>query len=141
VGDAGPLDVVVVPGTVDVGAATGDPALVAAVERLAAGAPLTASVCTGAFLLASAGVLEGRDWTTHWEDVDLLAERLAARGGGHGRGVRDVRWVDAGPIVTGAGLTSGIAMSLHLVARLAGLDLAARTARQLDHDWSPAPAR
>lgn len=141
VADAGPLDVVVVPGTVDVDAATGDPALVAAIERLAAGAPLTASVCTGSFLLASAGLLEGRDWTTHWEDVGLLAERLAARGDGHGRGVRDVRWVDAGPIVTGAGLSSGIAMSLHLVNRLAGRELAARTARQLDYDWSPDPAR
>jgi transcriptional regulator GlxA family with amidase domain len=134
-GDAGRLDVVVVPGTIDVDAATGDPGLLDAIRRLAAAADVTASVCTGAFLLAEVGLLDGRPWTTHWEDVDLLAGRLDPDGA-----VRGPRWVDAGEVVTAAGLSSGLAMALHLVDRLAGRDLAERTARQLDYDWRPEPA-
>ena len=136
VADSGPLDVVVVPGTIDVDAAVGDERLLAAIDGLAGATDLTASVCTGAFLLAAAGVLDGRPWTTHWEDVDLLAERIGERGA-----VRDVRWVDAGEVVTAGGLSSGIAMALHLVDRFAGRDLAERTARQLDYDWRTAAAR
>ena len=136
VANSGPLDVVVVPGTIDVDAAVGDERLLAAIDGLAGATDLTASVCTGAFLLAAAGVLDGRPWTTHWEDVDLLAERI-----GEGGAVRDVRWVDAGEVVTAGGLSSGIAMALHLVDRFAGRDLAERTARQLDYDWRTAAAR
>jgi len=133
--EAGRLDVLVVPGTIDVDRALADRDLVESVGRLAAGAELTSSVCTGAFLLAEAGLLSGHRWTTHWEDIDLLAERYGLDGG-----VRGVRWVDAGPVVTGAGLSSGIAMALHLVDRLAGRALAERTARQLDTDWDAAGA-
>ena len=132
---AADLDVVIVPGTVDVDAALGDAALAArgpGADRRHG--PLTASVCTGAFLLADAGVLDGRPWTTHWEDVDALAHRLGDEGARRG-----VRWVDDGDVVTTAGLTSGIAMALHLVDRLCGRALAVRTARQLDHPWHPDP--
>jgi transcriptional regulator GlxA family with amidase domain len=128
----GPLDVLVVPGTVDIAAVRADDELVAAIAQLARTSDLTASVCTGAFLLASVGLLDGRPWTTHWEDVDLLAQDL-----GEGAAVRGVRWVDAGDVVTGAGLSSGVDMALHLVDRLAGRDLAERTARQIDHRWRP----
>jgi transcriptional regulator GlxA family with amidase domain len=136
VADCGRLDVLILPGTIDVDAATGDAALLDAVEQLAGASGLTASVCTGAFLLADAGLLDGRHWTTHWEDVDLLVRRLGPDGA-----VRDVRWVDVGEVVTAAGLSSGIAMALHLVDRLAGRELAERTAHQLDYDWRPDPAR
>lgn len=129
---AGSLDVLIVPGTIDVGGALDDAALLAAIDRLAAASDITASVCTGAFLLADVGLLDGRPWTTHWEDVDGLAGTLGETGA-----VRDLRWVDAGEVVTGAGLSSGIAMALHLVDRLAGRDLAVRTARQIDYDWQP----
>lgn len=127
---AGPLDVLVVPGTIALDAATADGELIATVARLAAASQVTASVCTGAFLLAEAGLLAGRRWTTHWEDVDLLARRLGSEGA-----TREVRWVDEGTVVTAAGLSSGIAMALHLVERLAGAELAHRTARQIDYDW------
>ena len=92
-----------------------------------------ASVCTGALLLAQAGVLDGLSATTHWEDLDeLRALRPAVN-------VRDgVRWVDEGDIVTSAGISAGIDMSLHLVERLHSRDLALRTARQMDYDWKDA---
>jgi transcriptional regulator GlxA family with amidase domain len=142
VADCGPLDVIVVPGTVDADAATGDAELVDAVRRLAASSDLTTSVCTGAFLLAAADLVGDRPWTTHWEDIDALAARLGSGtgdddGDGGTRGVRNVRWVDAGDVVTAAGLSSGIAMALHLVDRLAGRELAERTARQIDYPWRP----
>jgi transcriptional regulator GlxA family with amidase domain len=121
-----------------VDAATGDSELVDAVRRLADSSDLTASVCTGAFLLASADLVGDRPWTTHWEDIDALAARLGPGAGDGGvRGVRGVRWVDSGDVVTAAGLSSGIAMALHLVDRLAGRDLAERTARQIDYPWRP----
>lgn len=92
---------------------------------------ITASVCTGAFLLAKTGLLDGKSATTHWEDISDLramfpsisvAERL--------------RWVDEGNIVSSAGISAGIDMSLHLVERLHGRRLAERTARQLEFDWT-----
>ncbi|MFV0633948.1 DJ-1/PfpI family protein [Demequina sp.] len=132
---AASYDVVVVPGTIDVAAALADTVLDAAITRLIGGAGLTTSVCTGAFFLARAGVLDGVAATTHWEDVDAL------RAAGVSGAVDGVRWADAGDVITSGGLTSGMHMALHVVARVEGEDLAARTARQLDMDWSPDPAR
>lgn len=129
---AGPVDLVVVPGTIDVDAALADRAVGDAVSALLGSAPLVASVCTGAFLLASAGALDGLRATTHWEDLDALRET------GRVAGVeRDVRWVDEGQVVTSGGLTSGVHMALHLVARDFGVEHAERTARQLQQPWDP----
>lgn len=128
----GPVDIVLIPGTIDVAAALADPSIVAAVKDLTAAAPLATSVCTGAFLLADAGVLEGKAVTTHWEDLDLLAGTAQT-----GEVMRGVRWVDEGSVVTSGGLTSGIHMALHLVARDYGVDHAERTARQLAQPWDP----
>ena len=123
------------PGTTDIDGALADDALLTSIARLREHSAIVASVCTGAFLLARLGLLTDRAWTTHWEDVDTLAQTL-----GPGGARREVRWVDEGAEVTAAGLSSGIAMSLHLVDRLAGRDLAERTARQLDYTWDPAGA-
>ena len=127
-----PVDLALVPGTIDVASALGDQRIVDAVRSLVGMSPVVASVCTGAFLLADAGVLAGKSATTHWEDIDLLR--------GHGRTgavERGVRWVDEGAVVTSGGLTSGIHMALHMVARDYGVDHAVRTAKQLDQPWDP----
>ncbi len=127
VADAGHLDVLVVPGAIDLDAATPD----AAIRELAARSEVLASVCTGAFLLQRTGLVGDRVVTTHWEDVDLLAAT--------GAEVRDdVRWVDSGTLVTSGGISSGIAMALHLVERYADRALAEATARQIDHVWTEA---
>lgn len=126
-------DLLLVPGGV-VDAEAADAAFVGWVRERAAQARITASVCTGAFVLAAAGLLEGRRATTHWEDVADLRARHP------GVDVVDgPRWVDEGAVVTSAGIAAGIAMSLHLVARLAGADLAHATARQMDVPWSEQP--
>ncbi|WP_062381710.1 DJ-1/PfpI family protein [Demequina pelophila] len=132
----GVCDVIVVPGTVDVACALADSTLVAAIETLSGRAAVTSSVCTGAFLLARAGLLDGLEATTHWEDLADLASCGEVAGV-----VPGVRWVDEGAVVTAGGLASGLHMALHLVARLHSVELARRTARQLDVDWDPAPAR
>jgi transcriptional regulator GlxA family with amidase domain len=129
--DAGGLDVLIVPGAVRIDDVLADSALVRAIREVSAGTPVVGSVCTGAFVLGSLGLLEGRPWTTHWEDVEDLAGRLK----GAGAGEAWVRWVDAGEVVTSGGLSSGIAMALHLVDRFAGRDLALRTARQIEYEW------
>jgi len=91
---------------------------------------LVASVCTGAFLLAEAGVLSSGPVTTHWEDISDLRKRYP------GLTVQEsIRWVDQGSVVTSAGISAGIDMSLHLVSRLHSLELAEKTARQMEFDW------
>jgi len=93
-------------------------------------AQLTASICTGAFLLAKAGLLEGKSATTHWEDINDL--RVMFRD----LDIQEqIRWVDEKEIVTSAGISAGIDMSLHLIERLMNRDLAIKTARQMEFDW------
>ena len=93
--------------------------------------PLIASVCTGAFLLAKAGVLVDQQVTTHWEDILDLRTMFPAL-----NVVEDVRWVDHGNRVSSAGISAGIDMSLYLVSRLHSAELARRTARQMQFDWT-----
>ena len=102
------------------------------VASVGAQAQLVASVCTGAFLLAQAGAIQQETVTTHWEDIaDLRRDfpNLTV--------VENTPWVDQGRIVTSAGISAGIGMSLHLVSRLHSLELATRTARQMEFDWLP----
>jgi transcriptional regulator GlxA family with amidase domain len=82
------------------------------------------------FVLAVAGIVTTEEVTTHWEDVDELLTRFPDL-----RVRRDVRWVDQGRVVTSAGISAGIDMSLYLVQRLASFELAEATARQMDYDW------
>lgn len=124
------LDVLLVPGAIDLDGALAAPALVDAVRDAAGTVPVLASVCTGAFVLGRADLLAGRAWTTHWEDVDALADEV-------GDGGRRARWVDDGEVVTGGGLSCGLDLGLHLVDRYAGRELAVVTARQVDHVWDP----
>ena len=124
-----------VPGGVVEGAMT-CPHTLAWVRHLHAASAHTASVCTGAFILAAAGVLTTQRVTTHWEDQADLQRQFPALQVQSG-----VRWVEAdhGRTITSAGISAGMDMSLHLVATMAhsaGLDghtLAARTAHQMEY--------
>jgi len=94
-------------------------------------AKLVASVCTGAFLLAEAGVLENHKVTTHWEDIPDLKKGYPKL-----EVLENRRWVDEGTIITSGGISAGIDMSLHLVSKIHGLELAERTAKQMEFDWT-----
>ena len=92
---------------------------------------ITASVCTGAFLLTEAGLLDGLEVTTHWEDIPDLQRNypnLRVRKG--------IRWIEQGKLFTAAGISAGIDMSLELVSRLASAELAERTATQMEYTWN-----
>ena len=89
---------------------------------------VTVSVCTGAFQLARAGLLEGAAATTHHDFLDAFAKefpKIELR--------RGLRFVDNGRIATAGGLTSGIDMALHIVARYFGVETAAATARYMEY--------
>ena len=129
--DAPAVDLLIVPGGL-----MGQPldcALTQAwVKRVSEQAALTASVCTGAFLLAKLGLLDGRPVTTHWDDIDELRAtfpQLEVR--------ENTPFVDTGRVVTSGGISAGIGMSLHLVERVLGARMAAATARQMEYDWTP----
>lgn len=123
------IDVLVVPGG-DVSDVLGKQAVIAWIRMQAKDATITASVCTGAFLLAKAGLLDGLDATTHWEDQEEMRDSFPSV---NVRG--NVPWIDCGRVVTSGGISAGIDMSLHLVERLAGGHLANATARQMEYRW------
>jgi transcriptional regulator GlxA family with amidase domain len=125
-----PVDVLIIPGGV-VKTEMENRSVVEWIARMARTATVTASVCTGAFLLAQAGLLAGKRATTHWEDLTDLAGMFPDV-----RVEKEKRWIDSGPLITSAGISAGIDMSLHLVARLEGKELALLTAKQMEYEWT-----
>jgi transcriptional regulator GlxA family with amidase domain len=94
--------------------------------------PLLLSVCTGSLVYAAAGLLAGRPATTHWASLDLLGEldsTIEVR--------PDDRYVDDGDMVTSAGVSAGIDMALHVLARLAGVERAREIRRYIQYDPHP----
>ena len=92
---------------------------------------IVASVCTGAFLLAKAGLLSCKSATTHWEDITDFKSMFPDL-----NVIENKRWIDEGQIVTSAGISAGIDMSLHLVSRFEGDDLALKTAKLMEFNWA-----
>jgi len=122
-------EVLVVPGGISADRFAADERYTGWIRRAHETSAWTTSVCSGAILLAAAGVLDGLDATTHWLDRDGLAARGATP-------VPD-RVVERGKIITAAGVSSGIDMGLVLAARLAGEDVA--KAIQLGIEYDPQP--
>jgi len=122
----GEVDTLVVAGGTGTRAAVRDRSLVEGVRRLAARARRVASVCTGAFVLAEAGLLDGRRATTHWASADALARR-------HPSVAVDPRpiFVRDGRVWTSAGVTAGMDLALALVADDHGAEVARSVARWL----------
>lgn len=90
---------------------------------------ITASVCTGAFLLAQAGLLDGKQATTHWMDTDRLEKEYP-----NIKVLREVKYVDETNIITSAGISAGIHMSFHLLKKLVGEEVAMTTAKRMEYD-------
>ena len=124
-----PFDLLVVPGGFGTRALLKDETVLSWIARSAAGAEIVMSVCTGSLLLGKLGLLDGLRVTTHHEVVALL-ERLAPRA----TVVRDQRFADHGRICTAAGVSAGIDLALHLVARLHGAEAAQRTASYIEYE-------
>jgi transcriptional regulator GlxA family with amidase domain len=132
VDDVGDLHVLVHPGGVGTRLLVRDHAHLAWLRSRRPRVPLMASVCTGALVFAAAGLLAGRPATTHWGAFDELAEIDPSV-----TPDTEARFVDDGDVVTSAGVSAGIDMSLHLVARLDSVDVARQVRRALQYDPAP----
>lgn len=118
-------ETIVVAGISDLDVTIPDPVCAALREAADRGARV-ASVCTGAFVLARAGLLDGRRAATHWEDAPVLAERYPAV-----QVDPEVLYVDEGRVLTSAGIAAGIDLCLHMVRRDYGAEVANAVARRL----------
>jgi transcriptional regulator GlxA family with amidase domain len=123
------LDLLVVPGGKGTRRERSNPRVLDWIAAQSGQIDLTTSVCTGAFLLAERGLLDDRKATTHWASVDWMREQYPAV-----ETLADARVVDEGPVITSAGVSAGIDMALHVVARLHGKNTAAFTARRMEYD-------
>ena len=124
-------DIVVFPGG-PAAKVHGDPVFFAWAEKVAKEAEIAQSVCTGAFVLAKAGLLDGLEVTTFHGAIDSLQQEYPKTSVKRGR-----RFVDNGRVVTTAGISAGIDGSLHVVARLLGRRVADQTAKYMEYAWSP----
>lgn len=106
------------------------------IQKAAPDAEVVMSVCTGAFLLAKAGLLDGKEATTHWGSIEGL-RKAAPKTKVHA----DRRIVDNGKVVTCAGVSAGIDGALHVVERILGKHVAQDTARYMEYRWGPTPGK
>jgi transcriptional regulator GlxA family with amidase domain len=128
--DIGEIDILVLPGG-HARSQVEDEGVLARVRELGRNGTLMTSVCTGALILAAAGLLDGRPATTHWGALEALGkyENVDVR--------PDARFVDDGDVITAAGVSAGIDMALHLVARLDSRERAQDVRRYIQYDPEP----
>ncbi|MFI6319538.1 DJ-1/PfpI family protein [Nonomuraea sp. NPDC050556] len=130
--DVGRLDVLLHPGGMGTRPLVKDEEHLAWVREQRAQVPLMTSVCTGSLVYAAAGLLEGRPATTHWGSLEALKEldpTIEVRG--------QDRFVDDGDVVTSSGVSAGIDMALHLVARLSSVERAREVRHYIQYDPEP----
>jgi transcriptional regulator GlxA family with amidase domain len=133
--DASALDIIMVPGGSGTRREVSNERLAAAIRRHAETAELVTSVCTGAAILAAAGLLDGRRATSN-----KLAFEWVKSQGPQVDWIAEARWVEDGNRVTSGGVAAGIDMAVYLVARLHGISTAERIANGLDYRWHASPA-
>jgi putative intracellular protease/amidase len=124
-------DVLLIPGG-HIHDAMADPATLKFIRNKASSADHVLSVCTGSFVLAATGLLDGKTATTFHGSFDSMAREFPEI-----KIVRDRRWVDTGKLVTSAGLSSGIDAALHIVAEIRGVEAARTVAMNLEYEWAP----
>ncbi len=130
--DAPEFDILVVPGGRGTRPLLERAPTLARLRKAADANKLIVSVCTGALLLAKAGLLDGKPATTHYESLTLLGEL------GRDVDVRpEARFVDTGNIITAAGVSAGIDAALHLIVRLHSVGRAREVRRYIQYDPSP----
>jgi putative intracellular protease/amidase len=127
--DATAPDIVVVPGGVSTLQVAEDPVFVDWLRSVHATTTWTTSVCTGSLLLGAAGILDGLRATSHWLRLETL-RRYGAEPVGE-------RVVEQGKVITAAGVSAGIDMALHLVARLDSVEKAKEVRHYIQYDPKP----
>jgi transcriptional regulator GlxA family with amidase domain len=129
--DAPPLDVLVIPGGEGTRREVENPAVLDWIKSAAANCTWVTSVCTGSYVLHAAGLVADRQVTTHWGFVDQLREQ------GNVTVLENVRYVRDGNVVTAAGVSAGIDMSLWVVGQLYGIPHARVVQRLMEYDPAP----
>jgi len=124
------LDMILVPGGQGTRQEIRNPRLVDWIATRAADADTVMSVCTGAAMLARAGVLDGRRATSNKYAFQWVVEQ-----GARTEWVREARWVEDGKVFTSAGVSAGIDMALAVIARLVSRELAEEIATLMEYDW------
>ena len=125
------LDILIVPGGQGTRRERHNQRLLDWIEAQDRQTEMTLSVCTGAFLLAERGLLDGKRATTHWGSITSMRETYPQV-----EVVENTRYVDEGRIVTSAGISAGIDMSLRVVEKLHSQEVAAWTARRMEYEWN-----
>jgi transcriptional regulator GlxA family with amidase domain len=128
--DCPKLDVILVPGGIGTRREVNNEALLEWLRRRSSEAEVVTSVCTGAALLARAGLLDGRRATTNKRSFGWVVEQGPAV-----QWVKQARWVDDGAFVTSSGVSAGIDMTLAVIARLVSNEAAERIAVGMEYDW------
>lgn len=126
------IDVLVYPGGEGTRVQVDDEAVHAWIDKVKGSGALMTSVCTGALVYAAAGLLQGRPATTYWASFDEL---MAIDGSI--RPDKESRFVDDGEVITAAGVSAGIDMALHLVARLHSTERAKEVRRWIQYEPEP----
>ncbi|ANY65694.1 AraC family transcriptional regulator [Paenibacillus sp. BIHB 4019] len=127
--DAPVFDVLVIPGGMGTRHEIHNKVLLAWIKQQSEQVKWMTSVCTGAFLLAEIGLLNGKRATTHWASIERMRTQFPQT-----TIVENVKYVDEGNVITSAGISAGIEMSLHMVGRILGPQAARNTARSMEYD-------
>jgi transcriptional regulator GlxA family with amidase domain len=132
--DSPDYDILLIPGGFGTRAAVSDDAFLARLAAASRRALVTTTVCTGSALLARTGLMDGRSATSNkiaWDWVVKQGPRVLWK--------RKARWVDDGNLVTSSGVSAGIDMTLAVIARLHGHDMAVTAARNMEYVWHDNP--
>jgi transcriptional regulator GlxA family with amidase domain len=129
------IDVMLVPGGIGTRREVNNAALLEWLRRRAQQAEIVTSVCTGAALLARAGLLDGRRATSNKFAFKWVTEEGAAV-----EWIRQARWVEDGKFATSSGVSAGIDMTLALIARLASAETAEQIAIRMEYEWHRDPS-
>jgi transcriptional regulator GlxA family with amidase domain len=132
--DCPPLDLMLVPGGIGTRREVDNTALIAWLRERAETAKLVTSVCTGAALLARAGLLDGRRATSNKRSFAWVQSQ-----GVKVNWVKQARWVEDGKFATSSGVSAGIDMALAIIARFAGAEAAERAAIAMEYEWHRDP--
>jgi transcriptional regulator GlxA family with amidase domain len=124
------LDLLIVPGGWGTRKEVKNDALLKWIADRSAKSKITASVCTGSSLLGKAGLLDGREATTHWRAFDFLRESAP-----RSKIREDVLFTLVEPIFTSAGISSGIDLALYIVSHFFGTEIGQATARQMEYPY------
>ena len=129
--DAPPWDILLVPGGLGTRALVENVVFLKALASASERSTITTTVCTGSALLARTGLLDDRPATSNKSAWDW-----AVKQGPRVRWQRRARWVDDGDVITSSGVSAGIDMTLAVIARLNGRDMALAAARNMEYIWN-----